>query len=152
MYLSNIFKKIEQENLDITALSFADDIDFLVPGKTVENIQKALIKVEDLAIKWDIINNVTFNIKKLKVILFTKKTKIRRNINKFNINIENYVIKFNKKVTRWLEIWLDTELTLKEHYKIRFQKTKQTENKLKAISKSLELFSELVRRVQITVT
>ena len=38
MYLSNIFKKIEQENSDITTLSFTDDIDFLIPEKTVENI------------------------------------------------------------------------------------------------------------------
>ena len=104
MYLSNIFKTIEQENPDITVLSFADDIDFLAPGKTVEDIQKALTEAGDLAIKWDLLNNVTFDIKKTEVILFTKKTKIRRNIDKFNIKIEDYVVKFNKKVTRWLEI------------------------------------------------
>ena len=152
MYLSGIFEKIEQENSDITALSFADDIDFLTSEKTIENIQKALTETEDLAVKWNLINNVTFNIKKIEVILFTKKTKIRRNINKFNIKIEDYIVKFNKKVTRWLEIWLDTGLTLKEHYKIRFQKIKQTENKLKVISGSLELSSGLVRRVQIAAT
>ena len=38
MYLSNIFKKLEQENLDIIVLSFVDDIDFLTSEKTVENI------------------------------------------------------------------------------------------------------------------
>ena len=32
-------------------LSFADDIDFLTPKKTVEDIQKALTKTRDLAIK-----------------------------------------------------------------------------------------------------
>ena len=147
MYLSSIFEKIEQENPDITALSFADDIGFLAPGKTVEDIQKALTEAGDLAVKWGLLNNVTFDIKKTEVILFTKKTKIRRNINKFNIKIKDYIVKFNKKVTRWLEIWLDTKLTLKEHYKIRFQKTKQTENRLKTISRSLELSSRLVRRV-----
>ena len=51
MYLSSIFQKIEQENLDITTLSFADDIDFLVPRKTVKNIQKTLTKTRDLAIE-----------------------------------------------------------------------------------------------------
>ena len=100
MYLNSIFKKIEQENPDIITLFFTDDIDFLVSEKTVENIQKALTETEDLAIKWDLINNVTFNIKEIEVILFIKKTKIRRNINKFNIKIENYIVKFNKKVTR----------------------------------------------------
>ena len=35
---NDIFKKIKQENLDITTLSFTDDIDFLILEKTVENI------------------------------------------------------------------------------------------------------------------
>ena len=51
MYLSNIFEKIEQENSDITTLSFTDDIDFLTLEKTVEDIQKALTEAEDLAVK-----------------------------------------------------------------------------------------------------
>ena len=38
MYLSSIFEKIEQENPDITTLSFVDDIDFLASGKIVEDI------------------------------------------------------------------------------------------------------------------
>ena len=101
-------------------LSFVDDIDFLILEKTDEDISKTLTKVGDLAIKWDLINNVTFNIEKTEVILFTKKTKIRWNINKLNIKIKDYVITFNKEVIRWLEIWLDTKLTLKEHYKFRF--------------------------------
>ena len=42
MYLKNIFKKIKQENPDITVISFVDDIDFLTSEKTVEDIQKAL--------------------------------------------------------------------------------------------------------------
>ena len=51
MYLSNIFKKIKQENSDITALFFVDDVDFLVPGKTVKDIQKTLTEARDLAVK-----------------------------------------------------------------------------------------------------
>ena len=51
MYLSSIFKKIEQENPDITMLSFTDDIDFLASVKTVKNIQKTLTETGDLAVK-----------------------------------------------------------------------------------------------------
>ena len=51
MYLSNIFKKIEQENPDIAMLSFVDDIDFLVLGKTIKDIQKTLTEAANLAIK-----------------------------------------------------------------------------------------------------
>ena len=149
IYLSGIFDKIEQENPDITALSFADDIAFLAPGKTVKDIQDALTNAGELAVKWGLINNVTFDINKTEAILFTKKSKIRRNIEQYNIQVQNYVIKFNKEATRWLGIWLDTGLSLKEHYQIRFQKAQQTENKLRAISSTFGLASGLVRRVQI---
>jgi hypothetical protein len=42
IYLSGIFDRIEEQNPEITALSFADDIAFLAPGKTVKDIQDAL--------------------------------------------------------------------------------------------------------------
>ena len=38
IYLSGIFNKIEEQNPEITALSFADDIAFLAPEKTVKDI------------------------------------------------------------------------------------------------------------------
>lgn len=149
IYLSGIFNQIEQENSDIIALSFADDIAFLAPGKSVKDIQNALTEAGELAVKWGLINNVTFDIDKTEAVLFTKKSKIRRNIDKFSIQIKDYAINFNKNATRWLGIFLDTGLSLKEHYNIRFQKAKQKENKLKAISGTFGLASGLVRRVQI---
>ena len=78
--MSGIFNKIKQENPDITALLFTDDIAFVAPGKSVKDIQNALIDAGELAVKWGLINNVTFNINKTKAVLFTKKAKIRRNI------------------------------------------------------------------------
>jgi hypothetical protein len=48
--LSGIFNKIEEQNPEITALSFADNIAFLAPGKTVKDIQDALVNVGKQAI------------------------------------------------------------------------------------------------------
>jgi Reverse transcriptase (RNA-dependent DNA polymerase) len=42
IYLSGIFNKIEKQNPEIIALSFADDIAFLASNKTVKDIQDAL--------------------------------------------------------------------------------------------------------------
>ena len=61
--------------------------------------------------------------------------------------IKNHIIKFNKEVIRWLGIWLDIKLSLKEYYKIRVQKAKQIKYKLKTMSETLRLSSELVKRV-----
>ena len=115
IYLSGIFEKIEEQNLEITALSFADDIGFLAPGKTVKDIQDALTKAGEQAIAWGLTNNVTFDVDKTEAVLFTKKTKVRRNLANYNIKIQNHNIKFNREVTRWLGIWLDAGLSLKEH-------------------------------------
>ena len=51
IYLSGIFDKIEQENPEIIALSFADDIAFLAPEKTVEEVQNSLMEAGELAVK-----------------------------------------------------------------------------------------------------
>ena len=67
-------------------------------------------------------NNIIFNINKTEAVLFTKKRKIRRNIRRYNLEIQDQTILFNRKATRWLGIWLNIGLELKEHYKIRLQK------------------------------
>jgi hypothetical protein len=59
---------------------------------------------------------------KTEAVLFTKKRKIRQNLANYNIKIQSYNIKFNKEATRWLGIWLDAGLSLKEHRQIRLQK------------------------------
>ena len=58
----------------------------------------------ELAVRWGLINNVTFDINKTEAVLFTKKAKIRRNIERYNIQIQDYIIKFNKEVIKWLGI------------------------------------------------
>ena len=51
----------------------------------VKDIQNALTNVGELAVKWGLINNITFDINKTKAVLFTKKAKIHRNIKLYNI-------------------------------------------------------------------
>jgi hypothetical protein len=64
-----------------------NDIIFLVPGKTVKDIQEALSNAREQAIAWGLINNITFNVDKIKAVLFIKKRKIRQNLLNYNIKI-----------------------------------------------------------------
>jgi Reverse transcriptase (RNA-dependent DNA polymerase) len=104
IYLSGIFEKIEEQNSEIIALSFTDDIAFLALGKTVKDIQDALTNAGEQAIAWGLLNNVKFDVEKTEAVLFTKKRKIRQNLLNYNIKIQSHNIKFNKEVTRWLGI------------------------------------------------
>jgi hypothetical protein len=70
-----MFNKIEEQNPEIIALSFIDDIAFLAPGKTVKDIQDALSNAGEQAIAWGLTNNVTFNVDKIEAVLFTKNEK-----------------------------------------------------------------------------
>lgn len=149
IYLSGVFNSIEARIPEITALSFADDIALLAPGKTIEEIQRSLAIAGEEAISWGMANNVIFDIDKTEAVLFTKKRKIRRNIRRYNLEFQGQTIPFNREATRWLGIWLDTGLELKEHYKIRLQKAQQAENRLRSISSNYGLAAGLVRRVQI---
>jgi hypothetical protein len=45
-----MFNKIKEQNPEITALFFIDDIAFLAPGKTVVDIQDALSNAGEQAI------------------------------------------------------------------------------------------------------
>jgi 2-phospho-L-lactate transferase/gluconeogenesis factor (CofD/UPF0052 family) len=87
IYLSGIFDKIEEHNPEIITLSFADDIAFLAPGKTVKDIQDALTNAGEQAIAWGLLNNVKFDIEKTEAILFTKKRKIRQNLLNYSTKI-----------------------------------------------------------------
>jgi retron-type reverse transcriptase len=42
IYFNGVFNSIEARIPEITALSFADDIALLAPGKTIKEIQEAL--------------------------------------------------------------------------------------------------------------
>jgi retron-type reverse transcriptase len=100
IYLSGIFDKIEEQNPEIIALSFIDDIAFLAPRKTVKDIQDVLSNAGEQAITWSLINNVTFDVDKIEAVLFIKKRKIRQNLLNYNIKIQSHNIKFNKEATR----------------------------------------------------
>jgi Reverse transcriptase (RNA-dependent DNA polymerase) len=87
IYLSGIFNKIEEQNPEIIALSFVDDIAFLASRKTVKDIQDVLSNAEEQAIAWGLTNNVTFDVDKMEAVLFTKKRKIRQNLLNYNVKI-----------------------------------------------------------------
>jgi len=41
---------------------------------------------------------------------------------------------FNKEATRWLGVWLDFQLILKEHYRIRIKEGKQAMVRLRRLT------------------
>ena len=58
-------------------------------------------------------------------------------------------VPFNKEATRWLGIWLDSQLALKEHHDIRTKKGKQAMTRLRRLTGQMGLSPANCRKVMM---
>ena len=63
----------------------------------------------------------------------------------------NERIMFNRKATRWLGIWLDSQLKLTSHINEKMRKTRTAEVQIKGLTRMHGLVPGLVRRIQLSV-
>jgi len=113
-YLSGIFGEVEGRWEGVKALYFADNISWWVEGKTDEEVAEKRTRVREVTCKWGEKNGVTFEPGKSKVILFSRKRKAPTT----SIRLGGRKIPFSKETIRWLGIWLDSHLTLRDHQKM----------------------------------
>lgn len=99
---------------------FADDIGLLAPGQSVREVCRQLQRAAEVAIEWGLRNIVQFDVEKIEAVLFTQKhgRELRDQVQRAQIIVGGQRVHFNQEATRWLSIWLDTNLTLKAHYYI----------------------------------
>ena len=72
---------------------------------------------------------VTYDIAKIKAVLFSKShhQQLDKQIAEVNIKIGAENIQFNKETTRWLGIWLDSQLKFKSHVNKKVRKARIAE-------------------------
>jgi len=58
------------------------------------------------------------------------------------------MVHFNKQATRWLGVWFDSQLTLKEHHDVRIKEARNAQNRLRRLAGQVGLSPENCRRVQ----
>src|SRR5271154_29236 len=148
LYISGFFDAIEAK-VPVSSLSFVDDIGLIAIASSIREITNTLEQAGQKAIDWGLQNSVSFEVDKTEAVLFTKKRKLAKEANQAKIRLAGETIRYNKEATRWLGLWLDSGLSFKAHYKIRLQKARKAEYRLKSISNTYGLSPGLVRRVQI---
>jgi len=144
-YLSGIFEEVERRCEGVKALSFADDISWWAEGATDEEVAGRLSRVGEVAIEWAARNGVVFDHDKSEAMLFSRK----RRVPTATIKVGEREIGFNKKATRWLGIWLDSHLTLKEHQKTMAKKARKAMARLRRLMGQMGLTSANCRKVMI---
>ena len=65
--------------------------------------------------------------------------------------MEDEKIMFNKEATRWLDIWLDSQLKLTPHINERMRRACTAEIQIKGLTKTHGLVPGLVRQIQLAV-
>jgi len=65
------------------------------------------------------------------------------------IQVGNHRVAYNKEATRWLGVYLDSSLTLKEHHRTRMRKARQAEGRLRRLTGQFGLAPEHCRRIQV---
>ena len=151
IYISGVFFQVESQLPQITCLSFVDDLGFLVAGHSVYEIRKTLEKVGKIALNWAASHAVTYDISKTEAVLFSKARnhKLTKQLSDISLRFGGQIICFNKEVTWWLGMWLDSRLTFDPHVSERLRKAKTAESRIRGLSKIYGLSPALVRRIQI---
>ena len=128
-----------------------DDLTFLTSDNSINKIVTGLEKTGIIALQQGTSNLVTYNMSKTEAILFSNacRPKLARQIAETRLKIGREVVFFNKEAILWLRTWLDSRLNFASHVSERRQKAKWAEFMIKQLSKTHDLYSELLRRIQI---
>jgi len=114
-YLSGIFDEVEAAVSGIRGLSLVGDIGWWAAGADDEAVAAKLSAAAAASIEWAAGNGVAFGHGKTEAAIPRRKKTAPTATVKVGAN----TVPFNKEVTRWLGIWLDSQLTLKDHHAIR---------------------------------
>jgi hypothetical protein len=68
---------------------------------------------------------------------------------KARIRVGDHEVQYNKEATRWLGVWLDDMLTLKDHTKKTLAKARRTQNRLRSLMNNKGLSPGSCQRIQV---
>lgn len=78
---------------------------------------KSLEEVAQTALEWGTLNAVTYDTSKTEAVLFSKshRQRLSRQLRETKLKVVNEQISFNKEATRWMGVWLDSQLKFTSH-------------------------------------
>ena len=129
-YLSGIFDQVEAAYPGVQGLSFVDDVAWWADGKTEKEVAEALGKAATVALDWNGENRVTFDQAKTEAMFLSK----RRRKPTETVPVGDGEVPFNKQVARWLGVWIDSKITLKEHHSARMKSAWQAIGRIRRLT------------------
>jgi ribonuclease HI len=149
IYLHTLLKKIDEIFPDKVNASFVDDIGFIAEGKDAEEVAKLLGEVGSQLVHLGGEYQTRFDEEKTEAVLFTRKRRQLQKIGSLQVQLPNFTCKFQKEATRWLGFWLNSKLSFKEHFHIRYQRAEKVLRAIAPMAKRNGLPLNLVRKIQV---
>jgi len=142
-YLSGIFDEVEATCRGVKALSFVDDVAWWAGGKMEKEVARSLERAAEASLTWAANNGIAFDHGKTEAALFRRK----QSPPTAQVRVGNKTVPFNKEATRWLGIWLDSQLLLKEHHACRMKKGKKAMPRVRRLTGQMGLSPANCRKV-----
>ena len=131
IYVANIHQAVEDQVEDTRGISFVDDVTWVAEGYDLDDVMRKLERCAAVSLEWGERNAVRFETAKTEAILFSRKRRHRRTQRGVQVGERTY--RYSPEETRWLGIFLDSALTLRENRRHRIGKARQAEARLRRI-------------------
>ena len=122
---------------------------WLVAGRDVGEVVQGLEGCAAAWLEWAEGNAVRFETSRTEAILFSRRQAYRRC--QALIRVGKQTVRFASEATRWLGIWLDSELRPVENRHRRIAKTRQAEARLRRIVSQHGVHPSSTRNLQMTI-
>jgi len=136
---------VEDKCPGVQGLSFVDDVAWWADGKTEKETTEALGKAAEAALEWAGRNGVKFDHAKTEAMFLSK----RRRKPSESVRVGDHDIPFNKHATRWLGVWIDSKMTLKEHHSARMKKARRAMGCIRRLTGQMGLCPAACKKVLV---
>jgi len=136
IYTSGLIKWVEERVSRIDGLSFMDDVGWMATGSDVIQVVRKMEFCARESLDWAERREREFDTANTKAAHFTRRHGHKKHLRPTltaKIRVGNGFVRFNKEATRWLGVWMDAHLTIKEHHNRGMQKARAAEARLRSL-------------------
>jgi hypothetical protein len=152
IYTLGRMKWVEERVSGVEGLTFVDDVGWVATGGVVNEVIMKLDACARASNDWANTRGLAFNTATTEAALFTRRRGHWRHLRPkltAKITVGDGFVKFYKEATRWLGVWMDANLTFKEHHNRYMKKARAAEARLQSFTKTYGIVPACVRAVQV---
>ena len=148
IYIADVHSTVEERVSGCRGLSFVDDITWFYEGNTIEEVTQGLERAAAESLRWAESNAVRFETAKTEAILLSRRRGHGRTRTCRAIRVGDQEIHFARKATRWLGVWIDSALTLRDSRRQVLNRAKGAEAAVRRLVSKYEVPPASARNLQ----